>query len=70
MACKIGQVSHIHENKVFHIDLVRNKNKTGAEMRPTIICGIVTGVMPTSFWLFSSPLFSKVANYKDRKCQT
>ena len=59
MACKICQVSHIHENKVFHIDLVRNKNKTGAEMRPTIICGIITGVIPTSLWLFSFPLFSK-----------
>ena len=45
--------SPIHgPNKIFCVDLVINMNKTGAEND----CGIITGVVPTSFWLFAFTL--------------
>ena len=29
---------------------LRNENATGAERRPTIVCGVITGDEPVSFW--------------------
>ena len=29
---------------------LRNEKATGAEMRPAIVCGIVTGESPVSYW--------------------
>ena len=33
----------------------RNEKGTGVEMHPAIVCGIVTGDMPVSYWLIFSP---------------
>ena len=40
----------------FFIGLFRNEKRTGAEMRPEIASGIVTGHVPVSYWLFFYPV--------------
>ena len=34
----------------------RSEKGTGAEMRPAIVCGIVTGDVSVSYWPFSFPV--------------
>ena len=49
---------------MYIIGLVRNQKGTGAEMRPAIVSGIVTGDAPVSYWQFlanfSPKVFAKV----------
>ena len=40
----------------FFIGHFRNEKRTGAEMRPEIASGIVTGHVPVSYWLIFYPV--------------
>ena len=53
MACKMYNFSGF-SNTWSKQNLVRNMNKTGVEND----CGIITGVVPASFWLFAFTLYS------------
>ena len=45
---------------------LRNKNGTGAEMPPAVVCGIVSEDSPVSYW----PFFAVPSNISSRLCES